>query len=427
MQEIDHLQITTTKKYSILKPWLIWGSSALFVLFQFFLQLSSGVIVEDLMRSFTINALGAGILSSTYYYVYVTLQTPAGILIDRYGPRKLLTAGAFVCAVGCWLFATASHLALAEVGRLLMGAGSAFAFVGSLFLINQWFPVERFALMVGIAETVGTIGTIIGNVFLATALNNFGWRHCMMVATILAIIIGLACWLIIRDRPESISEYEIYHSKEEGFLKHAITLLRNPKAWLNGIYSGLMFSVVTVFVALWGIPFLVKSHAISITMATILGSFLFLGLAIGCPLIGIFCDRVKNRKALMFLCALLSAVILALIIVITTLPIFVVSLMMLVLGILCSCYVINFAIAKEIAPDEATSTSIGFTNTLSVITAPLLQPIIGGLLHWVHHSVSGTNAGTYNVFDFQVALMTLPLCLVAAAIMALYIEKNEMA
>src|SRR3984957_11174190 len=90
--------------------WIVWGTSAVFLLFQFFLQLSSADIVGGLMESFSLTALGASVLASTYYYIYVTLQAPAGILIDRFGPRRLLTLGALVCALGCWLFASSQQL-----------------------------------------------------------------------------------------------------------------------------------------------------------------------------------------------------------------------------------------------------------------------------------------------------------------------------
>ncbi len=423
-QECNKSSVKTNTSSTWYRPWLIWGTSAAFVLFQFFLQLSSGVIVEDLMKEFAINALGAGILSSTYYYIYVLLQTPAGILVDRYGPRKLLAGGGLVCTLGCWLFAISTHLVWAEFGRLLMGAGSSFAFVSSLFLISRWFPAEKFALMVGIAETVGTFGTLMGNVFLASLLSTLGWRKCMLVAAGIALIITLLCWLIIRDKPATRKEDDLLTS-DPHFLKYILLLIRNPKAWINGIYSGLQFSIVTVLVALWGIPFLVKAHAISITMATIISSFLFIGLAVGCPFIGIIYPRIKNRRLFLIICALLNALCLIGILLGTKLSIISIIILMFVSGLLCSSYVLNFAIAKELVPLEATSTSIGFTNMLSVITAPIIQPAVGALLNLTHRLLTNSEgiAQSYTILDFQISLAILPLCLILAAILARALDK----
>jgi fucose permease len=76
--------------------WSVWMVSAVFVLFQFFLQLSSGEIIGGLMKTFALTAFGAGVLVSSYYYIYVLLQVPAGMLMDRYGSRGILSAGALI-------------------------------------------------------------------------------------------------------------------------------------------------------------------------------------------------------------------------------------------------------------------------------------------------------------------------------------------
>lgn len=423
MQSIEEIN---TKTHTSTQAWLIWLASAVFVVFQFFLQLSGGVIVNDLMHSFTINALGAGILSSTYYYVYVSLQTPAGMLIDRYGPRRLLTVGAIVCAIGCWLFASSAHVMPAEIGRILMGGGSAFAFVGSLFLISQWFAIEKFGFMVGIAETLGTMGTIAGNIYLAQVLNQFGWRSTMLGAAGVALLISALCWLIIRDRPKIPLQAEKIAPDESHFLQHVMALFKSKTAWLNGIYCGLIFSVVTVFVALWGIPFLIKAYQMSLTMATIVSSFLFLGLALGCPLVGISWPKIKHRKLALSLAAFLMAILLTLVIWHTQLPLVALFICMLLLGLMSSIYVINYTIAKEIAPPEAISTSIGFTNTLAVITAPLFQPLVGAILHHVHELNTANQLDQYTVFDFQIALMVLPVALMIAAVIAWFINAESL-
>ena len=167
-------------------PWAIWAIGTSFILFQFLLQLSTGVMVERLMQAFAISSIAAGFLSGSYYYIYLILQTPAGILVDRFGARLLLSGGGLVCALGCWLFAFSSSVYVAQVGRLLMGGGSAFAYVGTLFLIGQWFPVARFAFLLGLADMVATIGTLGFNVVVAKSLEHEGWRHLMDEASIIA-------------------------------------------------------------------------------------------------------------------------------------------------------------------------------------------------------------------------------------------------
>ena len=100
-------------RYATMLPWLMWGLTSLFYFFEFFLQVSPSVMVPDLMKSFQISAAQVGNLSATYFYVYAAMQIPVGILIDRFGARRLLTMAAANCAIGCTLFAYAPSIELA--------------------------------------------------------------------------------------------------------------------------------------------------------------------------------------------------------------------------------------------------------------------------------------------------------------------------
>ena len=189
------------KKHPGLQAYSVWGVALLFVLFQFFIQLSSGEIVNGLMKSFQLTAFGGGFLASAYYYIYVALQTPAGILMGRYGPRKLLSLGAAVLMVGSIVFASAHWLVVAFLGRLLMGTGAAFAFVGTLHLTDKWFPRDRFAFMTGLVELGGMLGTLVGVFWLAHFVELIGWRQCMYFVAGFSGVLSIILALVLRDMP----------------------------------------------------------------------------------------------------------------------------------------------------------------------------------------------------------------------------------
>lgn len=390
--------------------WIVWSVSAIFLLFQFFLQLSSADIVAGLMKSFTLTALGAGILASTYYYVYVSLQAPAGMLVDRFGPRRLLTIGALVCGIGCWIFAHSTHLTFAVAGRLLMGTGAAFAFVGSLSLISRWFPMNRFAIMVAVAETCGMFGAMFGGTLLAHLVVHFGWRASISGAAVLAGTIAVLLWAIVRDAPPNAVPVPLPAGK---FWRDIAFLAKNKIAWVNGAYSGLMFAVQTVFTALWGVPFIQVSYHLSLTMAAFICNLLFIGVCIGGPALAWVDGHFACRRQLTFFGALATAVLMSIIIYIPGLPLWLLSAVMLALGFTGSIYVLTFVIANEIAPPHMRSTSVGFVNMLSVGSAPLLQPMVGFLL-----AVSSHHTIQYTVRDYQIALSILPMGLLIAACLA---------
>jgi MFS family permease len=396
-----------------LLAWIVWSASAVFLLFQFFLQLSSADIVGGLMESFSLNPLGAGLLASVYYYIYVTLQTPAGILVDRFGPRLLLSLGALVCSIGCWIFATSVHLPWAVVGRMTMGMGAAFAFVGSLSLISRWFPVSRFAIMVAVAETLGMFGAMFGGTLLAHLVLHFGWRASIQGAAILAAGISVLIWLVVRDSPPGTVPLPL---PSTDFWSDIKLLVNNRAAWINGIYSGLMFSVQTVFIALWGVQFMQIAHGISLTMAAFVCNLVFVGVCIGGPVIAWIDGRYACRRAVTVGGALATAFIFSLILYLPEIPLVGVCILMVLLGFSCSVYVLTFIIANEVAPSYMRSTSVGFVNMLSVGSAPILQPLAGFFL-----ALSSRHGAHYPLHQYQLALSILPIGLLIAAWLARYL------
>lgn len=403
---------------------VVWFTSLVFVLFQFFIQLSSAEIVNGLMKSFALSAFGAGMLASAYYYIYVLLQTPSGMLVDRYGPRRLLTAGALGLSLGCFMFAYPHSVWVAAIGRLLMGTSAACAFVGSLTLVRRWFPTKHFTLFAGIAEFFGMFGAIIGSLFLAHLIGKYGWRHSIFGAAAISLVLALVLWTVIRDHPEG-RVYQGTRSVGKTMKRDLAFLFRNKIAWINGAYSGLMFAVITVFVALWAVNFFEVSHHLNLLRATFLADLVFVGVAVGSLFIGWLDTQVKCRRIVLVGAAVCATVLMSLIIAFPIMPISLTSVLMVMLGMCCSAYVINFAVASEIVPSCMQGTSIGLANALSVGTAPILQPLVGLVLTkmaLLHHVVNPVN---YLVRDYQWALVLIPLGTLIAAVLAFYIPERR--
>ena len=118
--------------------WSVWGLGALFYLIGFYQRVAPAVITAELMREFRISATALGHLSAFYYYAYVAMQIPTGILSDIWGPRRLLTVGAFVAGIGALIFSMAPNLLWANLGRLLVGGSVGVAWVGTLKLAGNW-------------------------------------------------------------------------------------------------------------------------------------------------------------------------------------------------------------------------------------------------------------------------------------------------
>ncbi len=173
--------------------WSVWMVAASFYLAGFYLRVSPAVITAELMRDFSITAGQLGGLSAAFFYAYVLMQVPTGVLVDSWGARKLLITGALGAALGAVLFGVADNLAVATVGRALMGGATAVAWIITLKLASHWFPQRRFAMLTGLGLLVGNIGALFAQVPLRLLVDAFGWRGVTFgSAAVVAVVAVLA-------------------------------------------------------------------------------------------------------------------------------------------------------------------------------------------------------------------------------------------
>ena len=355
--------------------------------------------------------------------VYVLLQTPAGFLTDRFGPKMLLTVGCFLCCLGCYIFANATTFIIAEIGRLLMGGSLAFAFVGMVYITAMMLPSNIFTLMIGLAETLALIGVVASEMYLVHTLEILGWRIFITQCSIAAFILGCLCWFFFPSRAvmhDGVAQDALHIGD---VFKQFCDLIFLPVAWANGAYAGLMFSVVTTFHGLWAHPFLMQAYHMPAEMATEFSSMMLIGAAIGFPFYGCLGGYLKNTQGCMALSAFLSGWLLLFILSVNDMPLILLAFCMISLGFCCASYVLCFAISHNIVTAGAKSTSIGFTNTLAVITAPLMQPFVGLLLEYITDADTVIQVQDYNLIDYQLALGVIVIGCFSAAVLACFLPS----
>lgn len=389
---------------------LLWLVGVSFVLFQFFLQLSSGVIIGNIMHDMNLTALMAGLLSSSFYFVYTSLQLPVGILFDRKNARTLLAGNAVLCSVGCFVFASSTGLCGLFVGRMLIGGGSAFAFVGLSHLLRQYFPQQQFAFMIGLSETLGFLATAVGIFGLGEFIAHWGWREFIHAAGVVGIFIACLCWTYI---PNSESR------RAKTLRRFFFIILPNRHVWINGLFVGLSFSIVTVFGALWAIPFLQAKLACNLQKAGLISAIFFVGTGLSCPLFGFLSHHVTSRKQLILTSNLTTAALFVMLLYIPSHNTALITSLTFMAGLCCGAYMLAYSISNELAPLHLQSTCTGFTNTLAVLSVPLLQPFVGYLLDTFNKT------GSYTLGDYQMALLVIPLSLLIASVLVLYLPEKK--
>lgn len=408
-----------------LLPWVICGLAAVFYCYEYYLRVAPSVMTADLMRTFGVSASALGALVAYYYHAYTPMQLPVGMLMDRFGPRRLLTLACIVCAFGSYLFASTHNIGVAAAGRLFVGFGSAFAFIGVLKLARAWLPADRFAMMSGLTSALGIVGALSGDITMTSMVEWMGWRNTILVSAVLGLVLAVIMFAIIRDRdPEKIGVHES-HEPVDGktVLKNFCAIMCKPSIWLVGLVGCLLYLPTSSFAELWGVMYFRQAWGFTPIEAAYAVSTLFVGWGIMAPFSGLISDKLGNRCKPMMIGGLLAGVLISILIYVPHIPKPLAFVLLFVFGACYSVEVIVFAYACDICSNKAAGTALAITNMLVMLGGSLFQPIIGKLLdlHSVGHVVMGEHI--YSIADYQFALSVLPIGLFLAAALILFLKE----
>ncbi len=381
-------------------PLLGWLVGSLFFFYAWILRVSPSVMVEELMRDFAVGGAVVGNLSALYFYGYAGMQIPVGLLLDRFGPRRLMTAAAGLVAVASLLFSWSQGLAGASVARFLIGAGCAFSLVGAMAVAGQWFPRKRFALLAGLAMMFGMIGGVFGQAPLRVLVEATDWRTTMATVGIMGFGLMLAAWVFVRDRRRG-------SGNAGAVLRGFRRVAGNRETWLNAVAGLGATGPLLAFAGLWGVPYLQAVYEIDRVTAGTVTSVTFLGWGAGAPLIGWLSDRIGNRRSPLIAGLILSALSLVAIVYLPGIPLWGVGALCFGIGFGGSAQIVCFALVREHNPPHSSGTAIGMVNALVTGAGALFQPIIGWLLDSSWEGVLVDGARVYAVGAYQLAFGVL--------------------
>lgn len=405
-------------------PWMVWGLGCLFYFYECLLQVSPSVMSHELMRDFSVTSQTLGLLSGVYFYSYAAMQLPGGVLMDYFGPHRLLTLATVVCAVSTMAFGMTDNFFMACVARLMIGFGSAFAAVGTMKLAANWFPAQRFALLTGLMVTIGMLGAIGGEAPLALLIDNFGWRHSMLIMGATGLILSVLLVFIVKDTPKNHGDSSHHLIEEELLIPSLLALMKNKQLWLVACYGGLMYMATPVFCGLWGVPFLMNKMMITKTSAANYISLVFVGWAIGSPLWGIFSNRIGLRKPPMYIGCIGALICSILFIFVPINTALYMEILLLAFGVFSSGFLPAFTVAKELCNKKYVATGLSFMNMMNMIGIALAQPLIGYILDKMWEGEVNGNVRVYPLEAYHTGLAILPLGMLIALIILPKIKET---
>ena len=355
-------------------PWLCWLVVALFYFLQYGLLAIPSVLSQQLRTSLMLDVADVGILYSAFLYTYVVMQIPVGMLFDRFRSRNLLFTASILLAFGCLIFAVSDNLYVAIIGRMIMGIGGSFAFVGALYLGRTWFPIVIFPLIVGLTEAMSGLSEISLIPFIAYLSKLQHWRIILVELSMVIIVLTVLIFFTVRDRRRVATKERSFDFR--GALK---LILGSSVMWLMSLYIGFTFVFVMSIANMWGAPLLGFYYHIATWEAAVETGMIMLGFTAGCFLIGWVARYVSDRSLILACSVVHFSVLMSFWY--FDMDLITAGMALFVIGFVSGSVVVVFDLAKKIVPTSSYGVASGFLNMffggLGILVSLLIGYIFG--------------------------------------------------
>ena len=410
MQMIEEYQEQQSVSTSAFLPWVVCVSASLFFFYEFIQGNMFASIADNIMQDFHIQADKMTYLSSIYYLSNVLFIFVAGMVLDKYSPKRTILIAMTFCVLSTFVLAHAHSFYLALLCRFITGIGSAFCFLGPVRLASRWFPARRMAMVTGIIVTIAMTGGMMAQYPMAKLVTLVGWRSALMVVGWfgVAILVIMAIGIIDKDQKHSSAP-----SQNKTILAIAKQAYLNSQTLRAALYTSLMNMAIAVFGAMMGSLYLMQRMGISKEDAAFVNSFLFLGVILGGPVIGYISDKLGLRVLPMKWGVLLSFAIVLLVLYVPV-SLGTMKILFFLLGFFTAAQVISYALVAESSQPAMTATAVSVVSLLTQGGYIVYQNLFSWLL--IHHGGMQMIAGVpvYSLGDYASAALILPIGLIIA-------------
>lgn len=279
--------------------WFVWIIASVFYAYQYILRVMPNIMLEDIMRQFDIGASTFGQFSGVYYIGYSLMHLPIGIMLDRFGPRKVMSTCILLTALGLTPLLFATHWIYPIVGRFFIGIGSSAAILGVFKVIRMTFSKGHFPRMLSFSVMIGLIGAIYGGGPISYMSSLFGYQTLIYIIIAVGILLALMTYWIV-------PEYEA--TVEGSILSDVKEVLGNFNVWCCCLAAGLMVGPLEGFADVWGTVFLKQVYGFDGTLAASLPSIIFIGMCFGGPILNFIAEKTGNYLTTIIGSGLLMAV-----------------------------------------------------------------------------------------------------------------------
>lgn len=372
----------------------VWIMASLFYAYQYILRVMPNVMLDEIMTIFGIDTATFGQFSGVYYIGYALIHLPVGIMLDRYGPRKIMSSCIIMTVLGLVPLLIPGHWIYPIIGRFFIGIGSSGAILGLFKVIRMIFLEKDFPRMLSFSVMIGLLGAIYGGGPLSYMRDQFGYHAVIWILIILGLVLAVSTYLIIPEK--DMSSIGTVRSQ----LREVFT---NKKVLGIAFFSGLMVGPLEGFADVWGSTFFKQIYKFDGTLASSMPSLIFIGMCFGAPLLQMIAAKLKS----FFLAIIGAGVLMALLfIVLIAYPVSTIILgaFLIIIGICCAYQILAIYIASISVREEISGLTTAVTNMVIMLFGYAFHSVIGYTVGYMGGPLN-SSALIYGVLVIPAALI----------------------
>lgn len=409
---------------SLCKAWVVTIVAALFFFYEFIQGNMINTLAADVLADYGIDSEQLGFLTGLFFLSNMIFLPLAGMILDRFSTRYVFVINMVLCTFGTLIFALSQLYWVALVCRFVTGIGSAFCVLGSIRLATRWFPAKKLAFATGIIFTLGMLGGLVAQTPLELLVNEIGWRQAMLVNVAIGVVITALIFFLVEDQP---SDYVMPNTQQAtiGFWRGIHRAYINAQNIMAGLFTSLMNVPVAILGAMIGSLFLQQVYEVSSTAASVAGSYIFLGMILGSPAVGLLSDTFGTRRGLMVVGAVVALILSLFIMQTSEISVNLWYLLFFALGLCASTQVLTFPMVASRNPPEITALAVSIISVLTQGGVALYQPAFGKLLKVYWNGVFEDGIPLFSHSDYRFAMWMLPAAAAISIVLALLIKEEK--
>lgn len=375
--------------------WTVWMIASIFYAYQYILRVMPNIMLDDITSQFHMDAAVFGQYAGIYYIGYVLMHLPMGIMLDRYGPRKVMTACILLTVVGMMPIILSDHYIYPIIGRTLIGIGSSAAILGVFKIIRMTFAEERFTRMLSISVTIGLIGAIYGGGPVDNMTESLGFHVVVQIFAVVGVILATITYILVP---------EVKATKQDSVMKDIKTVFTNAQVIMTCVCAGLMVGPLEGFADVWGGSFLKLVYGLDESTASYLSSMIFMGMCFGAPVLGVIAEKTgRYLGSIIGAGIFMMATFLALVAGVMTESSILAS--FIVVGICCAYQILAIYKASTYVPEHVAGLTTAVANMIIMSFGYAFHSAIGFIIN--------SFGGAHDAQAFVYGIAVIPITLAA--------------